>query len=309
MFTQPMLAATPKKPEDWSRMPYPALVSPKLDGIRVLIRTLSDGSTHVHTRKLIDIPNAHVRKLLAHPDLHGLDGELLVHDEHGSLSYPGVYNQTSSGVMSHGGEPEFVFAVFDDFSCGSAPFSYRIEQARNRVSKLAGVYPICMVEHVDVTSREHLETISAQFLEQGYEGAMYRNPASVYKCGRSTMRESGLVKIKEFHDEEARITGFEEKYSNQNEATTDERGYTKRSSHAENQVPCGTLGALQVTGTSGNFTGVEFKIGSGFNDELRREIWDNQDRYLGRIVTFKYQPFGVKDKPRFPIFLRFRQDS
>ena len=53
-------------------------------------------------------------------------------------------------------------------------------------------------------------------------------------------------------------------------------------------------------------TGVEFSIGSGFTEEQRREIWNKQVELIGSIVKYKYFEVGVKDKPRFPIFLGFR---
>jgi DNA ligase-1 len=68
------------------------------------------------------------------------------------------------------------------------------------------------------------------------------------------------------------------------------------------------------TGLLGKFlskdfkTGVEFKCGSGqgMTRKLRKEIWDNQNDYIGRILKYKYQPHGVKDSPRITIWLGFR---
>jgi len=53
----------------------------------------------------------------------------------------------------------------------------------------------------------------------------------------------------------------------------------------------------------------EFKIGSGFTEDARVKLWrerDERDELKGRLAKFKYQPSGVKDKPRFPVFLGFR---
>jgi len=51
-----------------------------------------------------------------------------------------------------------------------------------------------------------------------------------------------------------------------------------------------------------------FKVGSGFTDEQRNEVWVNASKYIGATITFKYFPHGVKDKPRSPIFKGFRVD-
>ena len=88
-----------------------------------------------------------------------------------------------------------------------------------------------------------------------------------------------------------------------NTKETDERGYSKRSSKKEGLVPANTLGSLQV-----EWKGVIFNIGSGFNDEQRKEIWENQDKYLGKLVTFRYQELSSYNVPRFPTFKWFREE-
>jgi len=141
---------------------------------------------------------------------------------------------------------------------------------------------------------------------EGYEGVMIRTPNSPYKCGRSTSREGYLQKIKRFTDSEAAIIDFEEREHNANEATTDLLGHTKRSSHQENMVKTGTLGALRVRDVK---TQVEFKIGTGYDDALRQEIWDNKDKYSKLLVKYKSQASGAKEAPRFPVFIGFRNEN
>ena len=54
-------------------------------------------------------------------------------------------------------------------------------------------------------------------------------------------------------------------------------------------------------------TNVEFEVGIGFDDTLRQEIWDNQNDWIGLIIKYKhFATTGVKDKPRFPVFLGVR---
>jgi DNA ligase-1 len=129
---------------------------------------------------------------------------------------------------------------------------------------------------------------------------MLRDPNSLYKQGRHTLKSQALMKLKKFFDDEAVIIGFEEKMHNENEKTTDERGYSKRSHKQEGMVPAGTLGALVV-----KWKDVEFKIGSGYNDQQRQELWDNRDNLIGKLVTFKYQSTSSYGVPRFPIFKAF----
>ena len=142
-------------------------------------------------------------------------------------------------------------------------------------------------------------------LSEGHEGVMLRSPSSPYKCGRSTLKESYLIKVKPFEDSEAEIVGFEEKMSNRNEATLDELGYKKRSHAQSGLVPVNTLGALIVKDI---YTGVTFKIGTGkgLDDTLRKHIWDHRETMLGKIIKYRYQRVGAKDLPRVPSFQGFR---
>src|SRR5690606_27777905 len=113
--------------------------------------------------------------------------------------------------------------------------------------------------------------------------------------GRSTAREGHLLKLKRFTDGEAVVIGFEELMHNANEATKDELGYTKRSTHADGKVPMGTLGALKVRDLT---TGIEFSIGTGYTAAQRRKLWDARDTLVGKVVKYKHFEGGVKDAPR-----------
>jgi len=132
---------------------------------------------------------------------------------------------------------------------------------------------------------------------------MIRTPLGKYKCGRSTLKEQILMKLKRFHDAEAKVIDFEEKMQNENVQERDEFGLAKRSSKKDGLVPANTLGALIVEDLK---TGVRFNIGSGFDDELKKEIWLHKRKYKNKIVKYKYQSIGVKNAPRFPVFLGFR---
>jgi DNA ligase-1 len=64
-----------------------------------------------------------------------------------------------------------------------------------------------------------------------------------------------------------------------------------------------TLGKLIVKDVA---SGIEFGLGTGFDDSQRSQIWHNQSKYLGKIAKYKFQACGVKEKPRFPVFLGWR---
>lgn len=49
-----------------------------------------------------------------------------------------------------------------------------------------------------------------------------------------------------------------------------------------------------------------FNIGTGFNQEERSQLWSIRNELIGKVVKYKYFPVGMKDKPRHPVFLGFR---
>ena len=268
----------------------PALLSPKLDGIRCLI---IDGVAV--GRSLKPLPNKFVQKLFGRPELNGLDGELIV----GQPTAKDVFQQTSSGIMNIEGESEVSFWVFDDFM-ETGRFEHRLRSAHRRIKK----QKFCEdVPHHLIHNADDLNEWEQDYLELGYEGVMLRHPDGPYKHGRSTAKEGYLLKVKRFEDAEARVIGFSELMHNANEAKRNELGHLERSSHKAGKVGKQVLGALLVKDLK---TGVEFDIGTGFTAEQRQLLWAQGDNLMGKVVKYKSQPTGVKEKPRFPVFLGFR---
>lgn len=275
---------------DLSKLRYPCLASPKLDGIRALII-----NGVVMSRSLKPIPNQHVQKLFS--KFEYWDGELIV----GAPTSKTCYRDTVSGVMSVDGEPDVKLFAFDHFKHPSDRYQNRLVNL-NRTKTLPSNVLI-LPQHV-VTCESTLLKLEDQLLNEGYEGLILRDPDGHYKFGRSTVKEGVLMKLKRFVDSEAVVIGFEERMHNGNEATTNELGRTKRSSHAAGKTRRGDLGAIICR----NAEDVTFSIGTGFTDDQRQTIWEDQDKYLGKLAKFKFFPVGVKVAPRHPVFLGWRDE-
>ena len=282
---KPMLAGK----ADLDNIKFPVMASPKLDGVRVIVY---DGV--VYSRNFKRIPNDYVQALFGREECDGFDGELIV----GNATSDTVFQATTSGVMTGAGKPDVTLHVFD-FIISEYHFSSRHSEVKERARKLKHVK---VVPHVLINNLEELNAYEEECVAQGYEGIMIRDPQGKYKHGRSTTKEGGLLKIKRFEDDEAVVTGVEELMTNNNEQELDNLGHKVRSSKKEGMVPAGKLGALIVK----HKTFGEFKIGSGFTEDARIKLWRERDELKGRLTKFKYQPSGVKDKPRFPVFLGFR---
>lgn len=285
---RPMLAAE----ADLSKLRFPLIASPKLDGVRALVK---DGV--VLSRSLKPIPNKHVQKLFGRPELEGLDGELIV----GSPTAPDCYRKTVSGVMSEEGEPEVRYFVFDLWN-NVGGFDARLLEMDLRLPRGGGRVVIPLGQQW-LSSLERLREYEERCLEQGFEGLILRDPSAPYKFGRSTVNEGYLLKLKRPQDSEAVVIGVEPKYHNANEATTNELGRTQRSSHKANKVALETMGRLHVRDVK---TGVEFFIGTGFTEHERAIWWRGWPKNKGLLIKYKHFPVGAKEAPRHPVYLGLR---
>lgn len=290
---KPMLAS----PAEVDKLRFPLFASPKIDGIRGVVL-----NGELRTRKLLALPNRHTQARLSLKALDGFDGELVVGPPYGE----DVMRRTTSGLMTIEGMPNYTFWVFDlhNHEGGYEKRLKALEKAATlylRNTCQISVLPQKLIEHPD-----DLISFEERVVAQGYEGVIVRDPRAPYKYGRSTVREGYLLKIKRFEDGEAEVIGFEEELANTNEATKDELGHTKRSSAKAGKVGKGTLGAFIVRDLK---TGVEFNVGGGLTALQRGVFWQRRDEYEGKIVKYKSFPVGVKEAPRHPVFLGFRDPS
>lgn len=290
----PMLAATIKNINELVDK-YPLLASPKLDGIRA---TVADGILYSRNGK--PIRNAYVQRILPLRLMNGWDGELIV----GDPAAKDAFNITQSGVMAIEDEPDFTFWVFDYKPHGAVEFAGRYAGLRENVKRLNHAH-IQLVPHIKVRDAFSVYDYETKMLERGFEGIMLRDPHGLYKEGRSTMKEGGLMKLKRFTDSEAVVLGITEQMENTNEQVRDDVGKSRRSSHKSGKVGKSTLGSLQVKDVH---TGIEFDIGTGLDDALRYKLWNSPGDIIGKTIKYKYQAVGVKEKPRFPVYLGVRLD-
>lgn len=311
---QPLLASAIESQNDLLKLPYPMIGSPKVDGVRCFIHP----ELGPVTRSLKPIPNHHIRAILSHELLKGLDGEI-------TLGLPNVsdcFAKSISAVMSRDGLPNFTYHVFDyaplDITQEDggpqmrAPYQERLQTAKKCVAAFETLFPINfansmirMLEYFVVNNLNDVNDQEEICVEDGYEGLMLRRSDGKYKFGRSTLKEAILLKLKRFKDDEATIVGFEALERNTNSPTRNALGLQERSSHKAGRISDSLLGNLVVH----HHTFGQFSIGSGFDVSLRTEIWESQADYLGKKVTFKYQETGIVDKPRFPIFKGFRPEE
>lgn len=287
---QPMLAY--QKLPDLGKLRYPLFASPKLDGVRALVK-----GSQLISRKLLPIPNKFVAARFSSFRYEGLDGELIL----GDPTSPTVFRDTSAALRREEGEPDVKLHVFDYWSRTNETY----EEAVDRLGELWKEDHIVVVDVLACDDDKAVLRVEKKYLDLGYEGLILRDPGSAYKFGRSNMTDQGMVKLKRFVDAEATIVGFEEEMHNANVAKKDRLGRTKRSSHQENMVGKGTLGAF-ICRDEVNFPGQEFEVGVGLTDDFAAWAWAHRKELLGKALKYKHFPKGGKDKPRHAVFLGLR---
>ena len=309
MTFKPTLAATldpMDDPDVFDKLVFPLVASPKYDGIR----GIGIGG-RLKSRSLLDLPSCQVQELFGH--LTHFDGEVIAGDP---CDGEDAYNRTQSFVMSRDKpHDDLRFYVFDwaDEAEADTNYGHRHALLRAAVESLNRT-DVILVESRIVNSLDEFLAAEEEYIEQGFEGIMARNPFSGYKHGRGALGnpkkpkpiDQCLMKYKRFEDFEACIVGFVEGETNTNEKLRDELGHAKRSSAKEGMVPANTLGKfLAEFGTPDGNDVAQIPCGVIKHDQ-RKHIWDNQHLYLGRTIKVRHFPFGAKDGLRLPRCVGFR---
>ena len=289
---------------------FPVVASPKIDGIRFYVK---DGVAY----SLSNLPlrNKNVQAFVnKHSEfLNDCDGEIFA----GSPLDMNLFRNTSSVIMSANRTDDFQMVIFDEIDMPETGYIVRLQTLINDKSEYEKTLFEKPQEYQDfintvsIINIDLLHTIE-EFLEYeedmvsiGYEGVILRSLAGLYKQGRSTIKEQGIMKVKRFEDAEAVIIGMIEQTTNTNTPIVAESGYLKRSSSKEGLLLNDTLGKLLCRDIHGN----RFTISSGLTDAERKEIWADQNSYIGKYIKFKYFNIGNYLGYRHPVFLGFRHED
>ena len=292
----PMLAST-YAGEDLN---FPVLVTPKIDGVRAI---KLEGK--LVSRSLKQIPNIAIRTLMERilPEDGISDGELSVDSD---------FQKTVSAVMSVNtvlpNNLKFYWFDWVQNSKFSMPYYLRVLSMHDYIKnnkELKRLKIIIPLIPAQVDNLEELSLFEEASLRKGYEGVVVRSYAGRYKCGRSTMREGLMIKIKRFEDFEATIIDTEELMHNMNEEQRDNFGRIQRSSAKGNKIKSGTLGAIVARAHNGNI----FKIGTGFSSQQRYELWASSNDLVGKLVKYRSAGTSTDDVPKCAVFLGIRHQD
>ncbi|PSM52329.1 DNA ligase [Campylobacter blaseri] len=193
-----------------------------------------------------------------------LDGELFT--KRGDFAN---ISSITSQLIPHNGWSEIKFYIFDIPDLNeSFDIKYKKMQEISKNSK-----NIVFIEQKIVKNNEEVFEFLDEVVSKGGEGVVVREPSLIYENARSNR----ILKLKKFKDSECKVVAINKgngKYKDKMGSITCEKE-----------------------------DGVRFKIGTGFNDEIR----ENPPK-IGDIITYKYQNLTKKGIPRFAVFLRIRDE-
>lgn len=266
-------------------------ITTKIDGGRIIALKEND-KVSFYTRAgqkyegLVDLEDEMLRLI---PDNTCLDGEITLLDK-GTLSSKDQYKATMKIVRTKDPEKHGIkMLVFDwmpveDFKSQSCdvPYYYRRATLEMLFNNTATTYFELLPKlYVGEDTGKIAELLNEQ-IAAGEEGVMI----NIWDAPYEFKRTNNLLKCKVFNTCDLKVIGFEE-------------GTGKY---------VGMLGAIIC-----EYKGGEVKVGSGLTDELRKVIWQDQDRYLNTIIEVSYFE-ETKDSTgklslRFPTFKDFRPDK
>ena len=271
---KPMLAAQldKVKPEsiDWET----AFVQPKLDGHRALYK---DGVLYSRSGKVIDLP--HIVEAIESCDLKNLhlDGELYLHGK--------TLQEVSSLIKGAKKNPEASLSVeywvYDIVS--GYPFWMRCGMLWEAydTSVPSSTFPIKWTETTEVRSLEQAMQQHEKYREFKMEGTMIRFGKDGYQVDK---RSKMLLKIKEFHDAEFKVIGYEE-------------GKPYIRGDKTYRVP------VWICETE---SGGTFNVTAAGNMHEKELEWKERDACVGEILTVKFHNYSKDGIPQLPTALQWK---
>jgi len=277
---KPMLASPWEKRwgKNFTEESFPVHVQPKLDGIRLMAYWQGDNLVTIgRSGKEINLP--HIRMFLMEnlPKTLILDGELYQHGK--------TFQEITSAVKRYqpGITDQIEYYIYDVVDKNN-----KLDTQSKREIMLSFLYaqflgltpiPIKKTETLTAHTLQEVFDYHADFLMEGYEGTIIRLFDSKYQFG---YRSHGLLKLKNFNDDEYEIVAVEE-------------GVGKMKGKAI--FVCSTV------------DGHEFRAVPEGSMEERAKMYENRDSLIGHYLKVRYFEKSDVGVPRFPIGVGVRLDE
>lgn len=270
----PMLAKS--YDEHGHHIKFPCYVQPKLDGLRCIAK-VENGSVTLWSRQnkqFTVLP--HIEQNVVHLGDGIYDGELYLH----SASFQDIVGAIKRDEKNDLTE-KIQYHIYDMINDDTYEKRY-VELVMRFSGKLRTSQIIRLVK-TQVIRAENLDECHLEYTQDGYEGAMLRNPTGKYKING---RSADLQKYKKFMDAEFEVIGAEE---------------NKGKLSGTCVFRCKTA------------NGGEFAVMPEGTEAQRRQYWQDWNSgkiKKGSLLTVKFFSWTTSTPkvPRFPIGIAIRED-
>lgn len=290
---------------------YPQLSSTKMDGFRLLNLC----GEHLLSPALKPFPNENMASHMQ-PFLDYCRENRIVTD--GEFWSPSLTFQELQSIVRSHDKPipsDVRYYIFDmmleDEWDKETEKTYYLRY-QDVMTCLCGFTNVVTVEHSFVNTAKDAETLFNKTIENEQEGIILRSPVARYKHGRTTLRQDGMWKFKEFVTHDAVIISLEqgERMIAGIDRDVDAQGKLERTYKNENYEPSGMVGAFWVQ--QDRYPPFKVKPGKGHDNATKIRWWEDYclypEKWRGKHVEYKFMPHGTMDKPRIGNLVRFRPD-
>lgn len=269
----PMLAKSFEK--QFKKLSYPASIQRKFNGVRVLSYLDHDDNIYLSSRngKSYNLPHIVEQLKNCLPPNLILDGEVYLH----GLTLQQILSLTK---RLQDDTYKLQYHVYDCVLKDNrkASFKERINFLKKWITE-ANLENVIYVETIEINSKQEVLEKEQEFVLDGYEGAIVRNNAGIYKFKH---RSSDLLKVKSFDDDEFKVIdwkrGIGRFYHTPIFTCLTKDGKTF------DVVPKGTMAA-------------------------RKELIKNISDYIGKFLTVKYFGYTKDGIPFHPVGVAFRTEE
>ena len=281
----PMLAHTFEKRKH--NIKYPCFIQPKIDGIRMTCRMVN-GRIEMFTRKGKPFTPLHnlekhledcFKNIDEQPDTFYLDGELFSD----TLTFQELAGVVRSSKSSFEELSQVKYVIFDCFDTDYPnmgfdtrfPIVGQMKPTKELKPNTHNDY-IVTIPTTLINGEDEIQEINKGFMENGYEGTIIRNKNGIYKLNH---RSPDLQKYKTFLDDEYEIVSYRQGTG------TDEGCVIWECVTKDKQI---------------------FSVRPRGSVSERQGYFQNGDKWIGSLLTIRYQELTDGGIPRFPVGITIR---
>lgn len=248
---------------------FPCFVQRKFDGTRCV--GIPNKGLFSRNRKSYPHMDHIVKEINKLPPTIILDGELYSD----TLTFQEIVGLVKRETLKKGDDEkqlQIKFHIYDIVN--EMPYEQRYANLQMLFNKYKFKY-LELVRTEVCESEEKMKELHAQYVADGYEGIMLRNKTGPYKNSRSI----DLQKYKEFFDDEYEVVGYKEG-----------EGVEEGCVLWTCKTPEGKTFNCRPRGTR----------------EDRADMFINGKKYIGKMLTVRFQELTDDKVPRFPVGITFR---